>query len=324
MKKRGPANQRPPNQRPPNQMAQGLNVMKPHAAEERLRAIAAQEQRPALAHQAERRAQASRTPTQVPAHVGLVPPALVPTETGREIQGVQNNPRDSKSAFRETADCASVPVTDCASVQAPPGVVAFTQDQRMYAFTQDQRQSSQALDENCQALLAWYDEYAEETEQRQQQIAEDFAGWRQSRGGVLHWQASAPARPLPLRAGKRTQLGRAHQHWDTPEGRLLVQVRLCEAVLLPKMRAQNAGERDAVNAQIAAGLGLAAAAKAGVLTGFLVGWQATGRWPRRPVSVQLFWPGGSRQGGRLRGKYGPLLTHLQEKARVHFNAERSK
>ena len=195
-----------------------------------------------------------------------------------------------------------------------------------------------ALRGDCRALLAWYEKYAEEAEQRQQQNAEDLAGWQQSRtsggkqsrtsgvlhphaSGVLRRQVSPPVRPLPLRAGNRTPLGRAHQHWDTPEGRLLVQVRLGEAVLLPKMRAQDAEERGAVNAQIAAGLGLAGAVASGLLTGFEVCWQATGRWPRRPVSVHLFWPGGKAQGDRLRGKHGLLLKHLQEKAQAHFGGE---
>ncbi len=328
---------------PSNLTPQRSNPAKPHAAEEKLRAIAAQEGPRTLAGQEERWAQASRTPAQIPAHGALVPAALVPTKAARDLKGVRDNPRDSGSAFRETPDCASVQVTDCASVQVtkgfldcasaqvPPGICAFTQGQRR--SSQALQEDCRALHEDCRALLAWYEKCAEEAEQRQQQQAEDFADWQQSRasgvlhprsGGVLHRQTPAPARPLPLRAGKRTQLGRAHRHWDTPGGHLLVQVRLCEAVLLPKMRAQNAGERDAVNAQIAAALGLAAAADAGLLTGFLVFWQATGRWPRRPVSVQLFWPGGSQQGARLRGKYGPLLTHLQKEAQAHFNAERSK
>ncbi len=262
---------------------------------------------------------------------------------------------DTDAASVPDTDAASVPSMDSASVPTPPSIAAFApyrcpparmiqEDGR--ALQKDSRalqENGRALQENGRALLNWYDEYAAETEQRQHQKAEDFADWQQGRsrvrkshassvsqgrgggvqkscgGSVLPRHASAPARPLPLRAGKRTPLGRAHQHWDTPEGRLLVQVRLGEAVLLPKMRAQNAGERGAVNARIAEALGLAAAAEAGVLTGFVVGWQDTGRWPRRPVAVQLFWPGGKAQGDRLRGKYGPLLVHLQEEARVHFN-----
>lgn len=332
-----------------NLMPQWLNLMRPDVAEERLRAIAAQEERrilanqeerQAIAAQEERQAQAVRTPAPIPAHAALVLTTLMPTEAAqdpkaaRDPKDTRDNPMESRSAFRETPDGASVLGTYGPSAPAPSSICALTPDQCQ--SSQTIQEDCRALQEDCRALLAWYEGYAEETEQRQRQKAEDLADWQQGRSssvsqsradGALHRQISAPARPQPLRAGKRTQLGRAHQHWDTPEGRLLVQVRLCEAVLLPKMRAQDAGERDAVNARIAVALGLDAAAEAGVLTRFVVGWQATGRWPRCPVSVQLFWPGGKVQGDRLREKYGPLLVHLQEEARayfnrVHFNAER--
>ncbi len=279
--------------------------------------------------QEQRRAQADRTPVQTPAHAALVPAArvsaaLVPRGIARDPKGVQDNALDSGSAFRETPDCTPVPVADCTAVQAPAGTGVLAPHECRAIL---------ALRDDCRALLAWYEKYAEEAELRQQQNAEDFAGWQRSRSsggkqscssGVLRRQVSPPVRPLPLRAGNRTQLGRAHQHWETPEGRLLVQVRLGEAVLLPKMRAQDAEERGAVNAQIAAGLGLAEAVASGLLTNFVLCWQATGRWPRRPVSVQLFWPGGKAQGDRLRGKHGSLLTHLQEKAQAHFNGKLCK
>ena len=268
--------------------------------------------------QEQRRAQAARTPVQKPAYAALVPAvlapaALVPRGIARDLEGVQDKPLVSGAAFQETPDCTTVPVSDCTPVQTPAGTGVLAPRKC---------QTIQALRDDCRALLAWYEKYAEEAEQRQQQNAEDFAGWQQSRtSGVLRRQVSPPVRPLPLRAGKRTPLGRAHQHWDTLEGRLLVQVRLGEAVLLPKMRAQDANERGAVNAQIAAGLGLDGAVAAGLLTDYVVCWQATGRWPRRPVSVQMFWPGGKAQGDRLRGKHGPLLKHLQEKAQAHFGKE---
>lgn len=323
---------------PPNRRPQRSNLTPPPDAEESLRASAAQEERRILTGQEERRtlageeqrrAQAARTPVQKPAHAALVPAALVPAAlvpegVARDAEGVQDNALDSGSAFHETPDCTAVhdctavQVSECTAVQTPAGTGTLTPRPCRWV---------EALQEDCRALLAWYKKYAEEAEQRQQQNAEDFAGWQQSRSsggeqsrssGVLRRQVSPPVRSLPLRAGKRTPLGRAHQHWDTPEGRLLVQVRLGEAVLLPKMRAQDADERGAVNTQIAAGLGLAGAVAAGLLTEFVVCWQATGRWPRRPVSVQMFWPGGKAQGDRLRGKHGPLLTHLREKARTHF------
>jgi len=198
-----------------------------------------------------------------------------------------------------------------ASVQTPNGV---------FLFTPRQHQVAQAMGNRCRALLAWYEEFAEAAEREQQELADTYSHWQQGRGTAdPRQQAYSSVRPLPIRAGKRTPLGRACQHWNTPAGRFLVQVRLCETVLLPQMRAHNTEERTEVNALLASGLGLADAVAAGLLTGYTVCWQETGRWPRRPVSVHLFWPGGKLHGARLLGKHRSILTYLQAKVQVHSN-----
>ena len=92
-------------------------------------------------------------------------------------------------------------------------------------------------------------------------------------------------RPPPRYAGLYTPVGRAMRHWDTPGGRLLVTVRLAEATLLPSFRASDAEERGRVNAFIAGAMGLSEAVASGQLRGYVVCWQQTGRWPRRPLSA---------------------------------------
>lgn len=214
-------------------------------------------------------------------------------------------------------EIASADSHDCAIINAGPNstedwvkvkaeglsvqlLATEEEEERVQRITQTRREYD--------GLIASYRRRADAGEQAQEQIAREWESRHQpSKLGIgrIRWQE-----PAPLRNGMRTQLGRAMRHWDTQEGTLLLRVRLAEARLLPSLGAEDADEREQVNGFLAEALGLTQAVSEGWLTGFLVCWQPTGRWPRRPVSVRLFWPGGKAQGESIVGPYGPLLEQL--------------
>ena len=80
--------------------------------------------------------------------------------------------------------------------------------------------------------------------------------------------------------------------------------------MLPRLSASGTEEHDAVNGLIGDVLGLDDALESGILAAHLVLWEQTSRWPRRPVSLRLTWPGGKAQGERLLGEYGPALDGM--------------
>ena len=165
----------------------------------------------------------------------------------------------------------------------------------------------------CDALFERLVARAAAAEQEQERRAQAWSHkGRRPRHG-LGWRWCDP--PLPLRAGLRTALGRAVRHWDNPDARILVTARLAEAALLPFLSARDADDRDRVNVFIAAALRIDGAVAAGRLQSFVVCWKQTGRWPRRPLSVRLLWPGGRAQGERLLGEHSPLLARLVDELR---------
>jgi len=168
------------------------------------------------------------------------------------------------------------------------------------------------LHAECDGLWGLCRRRTDADERREGLRAGDLSAWRANpwgSGAVGPCRRRRPPDPLPLKAGLRTPLARLARRLDTQEGRLWVAVRLAEALVLPRLSAADAEERDGVNRLLAHALRLDEAVACGLLSGYVTCWQG-GRWPRRPASLRLRWPAGRAQADRIIGEHAPTLELL--------------